>query len=72
MADEPRSPDDRKRQLDEDRRHSDRALWMLALMLVLAIGGWFLVQRLMWMSKVEDCVMSGHDHCAPVEDPNPR
>jgi hypothetical protein len=47
-----------------------RALGVLALMLALAAGGWFLVEKLGADSSVQDCVMAGRSNCAPL-DPTP-
>lgn len=42
--------------------------WLsLALLIALAMGGWWLVQRLQADSKLQDCVMSGRRNCAPVD-----
>lgn len=39
----------------------------LAIVVLLATVGWILVRRLMEMSRVQDCVMSGRKNCAPIE-----
>jgi hypothetical protein len=43
-----------------------RALAVLALMLAIAAGGWFLFERLSADSAIQDCVMAGRSNCAPV------
>jgi hypothetical protein len=43
-----------------------RALAVLALMLALALGGWFLVEKMSADSAIQDCVMSGRKNCAPL------
>lgn len=39
----------------------------LAVVLLLAGGGWLLVRQLMDMSRIQDCAMSGRKNCAPVD-----
>jgi hypothetical protein len=39
----------------------------LAVVVLLAGVGWILVQRLMSMSRMEDCAMSGRKNCAPID-----
>jgi hypothetical protein len=39
----------------------------LAVVVLLAAVGWILVQRLMAMSRMQDCVMSGRKNCAPID-----
>jgi hypothetical protein len=39
----------------------------LGVIVLLAGVGWILVQRLMNMSRMEDCVMSGRKNCAPID-----
>jgi hypothetical protein len=42
----------------------------LAMILLLAAVGWIVVERLMAMSRLQDCVMSGRKNCAPVDTGN--
>ncbi|MGO8865865.1 MAG: hypothetical protein ACLQME_05105 [Alphaproteobacteria bacterium] len=56
---------------DEDREENsaDRStarLAGLALILLLAVLGLFLVQKLRSESALEDCLMSGRSNCAPI------
>ena len=51
---------------DEDNK-SNRPLIALAFLLVLAIGGWLLISKLMDANSVQDCVMSGRRNCAPID-----
>jgi hypothetical protein len=45
-----------------------RGPWIaLVVVLVVAGVGWVVVDRMMTMSKLQDCVMSGRKNCAPVE-----
>jgi hypothetical protein len=45
-------------------------MFVLLLMIGLAVAGWFLVQKLMEMSRIQDCVMAGRKNCAPIDDSN--
>ena len=56
-----RWPDDRMRQTTEDRRTAGLA--GLVVVLLLLIGGLFLVQQLRTAAQVEDCLMSGRRNC---------
>lgn len=63
------NPDDN----DPDEHGADRStarLAGLALILLLAVLGLYLVQRLRSQSSLEDCLMSGRTNCAPIEAPN--
>jgi hypothetical protein len=55
----------------EDREAQDRRLRASAIglifIIVLAIGGYMLVQVLKKQSKLEDCLMSGRTNCAPID-----
>ncbi len=48
-----------------------RALAVLALMLGIAAGGWFLFERLSADSAIQDCVMAGRSNCAPLDPAQP-
>jgi hypothetical protein len=39
----------------------------LAVVVVLAAVGWMIIERLMAMSRMQDCVMSGRKNCAPID-----
>ena len=57
------NPDDE----EPDENSADRStarLAGLALILLLAVLGLFLVQKLRWKSALEDCLMSGRSNCA--------
>jgi hypothetical protein len=45
---------------------------LLGAMAVGLVGGYFLVMKLIDMSRTEDCLMSGRRNCAPVEIPMTR
>ena len=38
----------------------------LGVVLVLALGGWILAQKLMDISRIQDCAMSGRKNCVPI------
>jgi hypothetical protein len=69
MADPPEpEPAARSR---ETRRARYGPLVALGVAVVLAVAGWILVQRLMAMSRLQDCVMSGRKNCAPIDTSSP-
>jgi hypothetical protein len=39
----------------------------LVVIVLLAALGWIVVSRLMAMSRMQDCVMSGRKNCAPID-----
>jgi hypothetical protein len=45
---------------------SRRSIAGLAVIIVLALIGWFLVRELQSKAKLEDCLMSGRRDCAPI------
>jgi hypothetical protein len=58
---------------DSDENSADRStarLAGLALILLLAVLGLYLAQKLRSQSHLEDCLMSGRTNCAPIEEPN--
>jgi hypothetical protein len=38
----------------------------LGVVLVLSVVGWILVQKVMDMSRIQDCAMAGRKNCAPI------
>ncbi|HLH91302.1 MAG TPA: hypothetical protein VKX28_22845 [Xanthobacteraceae bacterium] len=42
---------------------------VLAAIAIALVGGYFLVMKLVAMSRTEDCLMSGRRNCAPIETP---
>jgi hypothetical protein len=61
------SEEERKRaEREEARRHADRSLLVLLVMIALAGIGWLVVDKLYEMKKIQDCVMSGRRNCAPL------
>ena len=53
----------------DDGDHSRASLIGLLIIVVLVVGGYFLVQKLKAMSELQDCVMSGRTNCAPIDTP---
>lgn len=53
---------------DEDPGRASRRGTLIAVvvLLVLAVGGWWIANRLHQMSALQDCVMQGRRNCAPV------
>jgi hypothetical protein len=39
----------------------------LAVVVVLVAVGWVVIDRLMAVSRMQDCVMSGRKNCAPID-----
>ena len=55
----------------EEPEHDSRrtALLGLALIAVLVVAAYFLVNALRQNASMEDCLMSGRKNCAPIEVP---
>lgn len=58
--------------LDEDERHEEdqrvtASLAGLAITLFLLVSSLFIVQKLMWVSALQDCLMAGHRNCIPLD-----
>ena len=56
---------------DEAASRRTAALMGFVVILVLAIAGLLLVRELHISTSIEDCLMSGRRHCAPIEEPPP-
>jgi hypothetical protein len=54
------------------RKKNDRVFLVMLFILGLAAASWFLANKFVEMSKIQDCVMSGRKNCTQVDDPNPR
>jgi hypothetical protein len=52
----------------QDRRFT-ASLAGLAIALLLAVLGVFLVQKLSASAKLQDCLMQGRSNCAPIDAP---
>ena len=48
---------------DDDRNRQTKALAGLAIVLALAVGGFFLFQHLRRESAIEDCLLAGRSNC---------
>jgi hypothetical protein len=51
----------------EPRARRYGPLIALGVLLVLVGVGWLIVSRVMEMSRIQDCAMSGRKNCAPVD-----
>ncbi|HXP96659.1 MAG TPA: hypothetical protein VN809_08105 [Telmatospirillum sp.] len=72
MPDDPdiETPKPPKPPSEESREeHGPSALVMLAVTVLLVVGGYFLAVKLKEMGRLQDCVMSGRTNCAPVAPP---
>jgi hypothetical protein len=75
----PRPPEDRDavepagppQRVGDDERANPFNPFALVVLLVLVVGGLWLVFRLKDMGAVQDCVWSGRRNCAPVEPEAP-
>lgn len=45
---------------------------VLLVMIVLALGGWYVVNRIWSASTMQDCVQAGHRNCVPVDQTQSR
>jgi hypothetical protein len=55
-----------------DRKRSAIGLGSVLVVIVLAAGAWFVVQKVLEMGKIQDCVMQGRKNCDHLDDPNGR
>jgi hypothetical protein len=53
-------------------KKNDRTLVVMLIIFALAAASWFLAEKFVAMSQIQDCVMSGRKNCVQVDDPNPR
>ena len=55
---------------EERQPVSDTKLLLIIIaILMIAIGGWFVVKRLQETEKVQDCIMRGGRNCTSIPDP---
>ena len=55
---------------DDDRALSSLAILIVMTVIALAcVGGYFLVMKLIDISRQEDCLISGRRNCAPIAAP---
>jgi hypothetical protein len=59
--------DPRKEEKDAESRRDTVNLLAVIICLVILIVGFWLVNRLWEMKKLQDCVFSGRRNCAPIE-----
>ena len=55
---------------DYDDSHQARNLGALVLIVALIIGGVWLMNEMLRISKLEDCAMAGRRNCGPAVIPN--
>jgi hypothetical protein len=53
---------------DNGHHDSPSPRTMLLVILVLLVGGYFVCMKLIEMSLIQDCAMSGRHNCAPLTD----
>jgi hypothetical protein len=60
---------------DDDRELTLSPLAILVIMVAIAlvcVGGYFLLMKLIDVSRQEDCLLAGRRNCAPIEVPSGR
>ena len=57
---------------DESDRPSPFGWFPLLVLVVLIVGGLFVMFELREVSTVQDCVQSGRKNCAPIDTTNTR
>ena len=45
---------------------------ILTIIALVCVGGYFLLMKLIDVSRQEDCVLAGRRNCAPIEVPSTR
>jgi hypothetical protein len=70
----PRSVDDQRGDRDDDENDtaSPFGIFPLVILLVLIVGGLFVIFKMRDMASIQDCVSSGRKNCAPISVPNER
>jgi hypothetical protein len=57
----------------DEQTLSPRAIFVVLAMIAIAcVGGYFLLMKLVDVSKQEDCLLAGRRNCAPIEVPANR
>jgi hypothetical protein len=59
-----------RRPPDDDNSRFTTSLAALALVILLAIAGYVVLDRLAAESKLEDCMMAGRHDCIPIAKPD--
>ncbi len=74
MNDESRSPSDGARGSagDDQTLPARFILVILVVLAVVCVGGYFLLMKLIDVSREEDCVLAGRRNCAAITVPNAR
>jgi hypothetical protein len=62
-------PDDK---YDEQTLSPLAILAILAIIALVCVGGYFLLMKLIDVSRQEDCLLAGRRNCAPIEVPSSR
>jgi hypothetical protein len=58
---------------DGEQTLSPRAIFVaLAAIALVCVGGYFLLMKLIDVSRQEDCLLAGRRNCAPIEVPSGR
>jgi hypothetical protein len=55
---------------DDDERASPFGWFPLVILIVLIVGGLFVMFELRDVSNIQDCVQSGRRNCAPIDTTN--
>jgi hypothetical protein len=55
---------------DEDDRPSPFGWFPILILIVLVVGGLFVMFELRDVSNIQDCVQSGRKNCAPIDTTN--
>jgi hypothetical protein len=80
MADEPRNKAHEDQEVrpgpgggdGDDARTDPFGLFPIVVILVLVVGGLFLLFKLREMGNIQDCVSSGRRNCVPVDVPTEK
>jgi hypothetical protein len=75
MSDESRNPSrsGKPRYGDSAQTLSPRdILAILTIIALVCVGGYFLLMKLIDVSRQEDCLLAGRRNCAPIEVPSGR
>ena len=68
-----RSRSDKPRNGSSQQTLSTRdILVILAIIALVCVGGYFLLMKLIDVSRQEDCLLGGGRNCAPIEVPSSR
>jgi len=68
-----RSQSDKPDNKDGGQTLSSRdILVILTIIALVCVGGYFLLMKLIDVSRQEDCVLAGRRNCAPIEVPSNR